>query len=106
MPTYEYECTKCGHHFELVQSMNDRPRSRCPECRGKVRKLILPAAGYNRGLVGLSRELTAGAGRSLPLRLLLISIDRPQGVSEISLSKALEAIKPRLVMPAAGAKTR
>ncbi len=40
MPTYEYECSKCGHTFELVQSIHDAPRQRCPRCRGKVRRLI------------------------------------------------------------------
>jgi len=45
MPTYEYECTKCGHTFELVQSIHDTPRRRCPECRGKVRRLIGTGVG-------------------------------------------------------------
>jgi putative FmdB family regulatory protein len=40
MPTYEYECTKCGHTFEALQSMKDAPLSTCPECRGKVRRHI------------------------------------------------------------------
>ncbi|HPF36856.1 MAG TPA: zinc ribbon domain-containing protein, partial [Candidatus Krumholzibacteria bacterium] len=40
MPTYEYECTKCGLEFELEQAMTDKPRQRCPECRGKVNRLI------------------------------------------------------------------
>jgi len=40
MPTYEYECTKCSHTFEAFQSMNDKPLSRCPECRGSVKRLI------------------------------------------------------------------
>jgi len=40
MPTYDYECQKCGHNFELFQGINDQPRSRCPKCRGKVRRLI------------------------------------------------------------------
>jgi putative FmdB family regulatory protein len=40
MPTYEYECTKCGHTFETLQSMKDAPLSSCPECRGRVRRLI------------------------------------------------------------------
>jgi putative FmdB family regulatory protein len=47
MPTYEYECTKCAHHFELVQSMTDKPRSRCPECRGKVIRLISGGVGIS-----------------------------------------------------------
>lgn len=45
MPTYEYECVRCGHHFELFQSMSDPPRKRCPKCRGKVRRLIGAGAG-------------------------------------------------------------
>lgn len=47
MPTYEYECTKCGHEFEVEQSMTDKPRSRCPECRGKVKRLISGGAGIS-----------------------------------------------------------
>ena len=45
MPTYEYECQKCGHEFEVFQSIVDKPLSRCPKCRGKVRKLISQGAG-------------------------------------------------------------
>ena len=45
MPTYEYECSKCGHRFELFQQMSDEPRKRCPECRGKVERLISGGAG-------------------------------------------------------------
>jgi putative FmdB family regulatory protein len=40
MPTYEYECTKCGHTFEAFQRMSDAPLSSCPQCRGGVRRLI------------------------------------------------------------------
>jgi len=47
MPTYEYECTKCGVEFELMQSIHDKPRQRCPECRGKVRRLISGGAGIS-----------------------------------------------------------
>lgn len=45
MPTYEYECQKCGLRFELFQSMKDKPRQRCPECRGKVTRCIGTGAG-------------------------------------------------------------
>ena len=40
MPTYAYECEKCGLEFEVEQSIHDKPRSRCPECRGKVHKVF------------------------------------------------------------------
>lgn len=45
MPTYEYECEKCGHRFEVFQSMTEPPRKRCPKCRGKVRRLVGGGAG-------------------------------------------------------------
>jgi putative FmdB family regulatory protein len=45
MPTYDYECEKCGHRFELFQSMKDAPRKRCPKCKGKVRRLVGTGAG-------------------------------------------------------------
>lgn len=45
MPTYDYECTKCGHRFEAFQSMSDEPLTKCPECRGKVKRLIGAGAG-------------------------------------------------------------
>ncbi|HEV8128510.1 MAG TPA: FmdB family zinc ribbon protein [Candidatus Eisenbacteria bacterium] len=45
MPTYDYECEKCGLKFEMFQRMSDPPRKRCPKCRGKVRRLIGTGAG-------------------------------------------------------------
>lgn len=46
MPTYEYSCPKCGHHFEAFQSMKDAPLKKCPNC-GKtgVKRLIGGGAG-------------------------------------------------------------
>ncbi len=41
MPTYEYECTSCGHTFETIQSIRDKALSRCPQCsKGSLRRLI------------------------------------------------------------------
>jgi putative FmdB family regulatory protein len=53
MPTYEYACKKCGHEFEVLQSMSAKPLSICPEdlCaqkkwgRGKVSKKISSGGG-------------------------------------------------------------
>jgi putative FmdB family regulatory protein len=39
MPIYEYECGKCGT-FEATQRITDKSLSRCPTCKGKVKKLI------------------------------------------------------------------
>ena len=45
MPTYEYECTKCGHNFEVFQSMSDEPLKTCTKCGKEVRRLIFGGAG-------------------------------------------------------------
>jgi putative FmdB family regulatory protein len=42
MPTYEYACSKCGEHLEVVQSFRDKPLQRCPKCRGRLRKVFAP----------------------------------------------------------------
>jgi putative FmdB family regulatory protein len=46
MPTYEYECLSCGHKFEVLQSIKDKPITKCPECSKKVKKLISSAGGF------------------------------------------------------------
>lgn len=45
MPTYDYECTKCGHHFEYFQNINDKHLDKCPKCKGKLKRLIGSGAG-------------------------------------------------------------
>ena len=45
MPTYEYECQRCGNSFERFQNITEDPVKRCPECRGKVRRLLGTGAG-------------------------------------------------------------
>jgi putative FmdB family regulatory protein len=39
MPIYEYHCEKCGD-FEATQRITEKPLSRCPTCKAKVKKLI------------------------------------------------------------------
>jgi putative FmdB family regulatory protein len=40
MPTYHYECEKCGHDFEIDQKITDSPKKVCPKCRGKLFRVI------------------------------------------------------------------
>ena len=42
MPTYEYACTECGQHIEVVQSMSDAPLGECGACGGRLRKVFSP----------------------------------------------------------------
>lgn len=41
MPTYEYECQKCGHRFELSQSMIAKHKQKCPECKKNALKRLI-----------------------------------------------------------------
>lgn len=45
MPTYEYECSSCGHIFEAFQSMSDAPLTACPECGKVVKRRIFGGTG-------------------------------------------------------------
>ncbi|MCJ7508258.1 MAG: zinc ribbon domain-containing protein [candidate division Zixibacteria bacterium] len=45
MLTYEYECLSCGHQFEELQKMTDKPIEICPKCKGKVRRKISGGGG-------------------------------------------------------------
>ena len=45
MPTYDYRCLSCGNKFEMFQYMTEKHLSSCPECGGKVKRLIGAGAG-------------------------------------------------------------
>ncbi|MCF7927662.1 MAG: zinc ribbon domain-containing protein [Spirochaetales bacterium] len=45
MPTYDYECTSCGHTFEIFHGMTEEPELSCPQCGNAVRRLIGGGAG-------------------------------------------------------------
>ncbi|MCS7089125.1 MAG: zinc ribbon domain-containing protein [Verrucomicrobiota bacterium] len=53
MPTYEYICEKCGHQFEIFQSISESPLACCPKelCgrkrwgKGRVKRAISGGAG-------------------------------------------------------------
>lgn len=45
MPTYDYICTDCNYKFEHFQSMSDEPIRVCPNCSGRVRRLISGGTG-------------------------------------------------------------
>lgn len=41
MPTYEYECSKCGHTLEKFQNMTDKPLKKCPACGANTLEKLL-----------------------------------------------------------------
>lgn len=45
MPTYDYECNPekggCGHRFEIMQGIKEKPKRKCPKCEQlKLRRLL------------------------------------------------------------------
>ena len=47
MPTYEYQCKKCGHRFSEFQRIVDAPIKDCPKCakKGCVEQIISGGSG-------------------------------------------------------------
>ncbi len=40
MPIYEYECKNCHQTTEALQKFSDPPLSDCPQCNGRLQKLM------------------------------------------------------------------
>jgi putative FmdB family regulatory protein len=45
MPTYRYECAKCTKVHEVFHAISDPPLERCPDCRGRLVRLISGGGG-------------------------------------------------------------
>jgi putative FmdB family regulatory protein len=45
MPTYDYECSACGHTFDELQSFSDPPLTKCPKCKKKKLKRLFGGGG-------------------------------------------------------------
>lgn len=44
MPLYEYECEKCGHRFEKIESVSASTTKKCPKCGAKAERLLAAPA--------------------------------------------------------------
>jgi putative FmdB family regulatory protein len=44
MPTYDYECKKCGT-FEVFQRITEEKLKKCPACKRPVKRLLGAGAG-------------------------------------------------------------
>ena len=81
MPTYNYECTKCNHLFEQVETISNRNapcEKPCPKCKeiGVEKSWIGQTPGLgadttlnpNKATGGAWNELTAKMKRGMPKR--------------------------------------
>ena len=63
MPTYVYECAKCGDEFELYQSFSDDPLKKHPGCGGKVAKVFQPVGIVLKGSGFYKNDSRSGGKR-------------------------------------------
>jgi putative FmdB family regulatory protein len=40
MPIYDYECNQCQFRFDKRQQFNEAPLDKCPQCQGRLRRVI------------------------------------------------------------------
>tara|TARA_R100001244_G_scaffold48965_1_gene43497 strand:- start:2519 stop:2878 length:360 start_codon:yes stop_codon:yes gene_type:complete len=68
MPTYEYQCKKCDHNFEIVKAFGDPHKKKCPDCgKYSLYQVINPPTIFVKGepttLGQLSERNTAKMGK-------------------------------------------
>ena len=68
MPLYEYECEKCGKHFEKIEKMGGPHLKKCPNCSGRVERLMSAPAIQFKGsgwyVTDYARSSNRGAEKS------------------------------------------
>lgn len=63
MPTYQYRCRDCGEELEVVQSFTDKPKTKCPACKGSLRK-VFAAPGISFKGSGFYKNDSRSGGKS------------------------------------------
>ena len=64
MPTYVYECAKCGEEVEAFQSFTDEPLKRHSGCGGRLAKVLQPVGIVFKGSGFHRTDSRAGGKRS------------------------------------------
>jgi putative FmdB family regulatory protein len=65
MPVYAYRCQSCGVQFERQQRFDEKPLTRCPECRkGTVRRILQPPAIVFKGSGWYATDHRSPSGQS------------------------------------------
>ena len=84
MPTYQYKCRKCDGEFEAMQSMKDKPLTKCELLIGRAQK---KCGGR------VQRQIGAGAGLIFKGSGFYITDYRSEGYKQAA-KKDSEAAKP------------
>ena len=105
MPTYEYECRKCGHRFELFHSIKDDTAKRCPRCKGRA--VRVPTAGAGILFKGSGFYITDYRSRDYQKKANEEKGAASGGSKESSESKpAKESKEPKETKPAGGKSSK
>ncbi|MBZ0204283.1 MAG: zinc ribbon domain-containing protein [Ignavibacteria bacterium] len=74
MPIYEYQCSKCGHEMDELQSMSAPPLTKCPNCGNNALQKLIGTGG---GLIfkGSGFYLTDYKNKSKPDKSVVKSKD-------------------------------
>ncbi len=60
MPVYEYECLKCKKRHEIMQRITEDPLTDCPDCGGRVKKIISNTTFVLKGTGWYATDYAAG----------------------------------------------
>jgi len=69
VPIYEFVCEKCGRIVERLQKVDDPPPDACPECGGKMAKIMsrnsfqLKGGGWYKDLYSSSSKSDSGSSK-------------------------------------------
>jgi putative FmdB family regulatory protein len=79
MPTYEYQCKKCGI-FEISQRITEDALKTCPTCSGAVERLISATAFHLKGGGWYKTDYasTSGSSASAPAPTTSTTESKPE----------------------------
>ena len=105
MPIYEFVCESCGRLEEHLQRVTDPPPAACPECQGKMAKIMsrnsfqLKGGGWYKDLYGSTPKAGAAASATTPAA----SGNTPAAASTSTTPAAAPAAAPPASAPATSA---
>ena len=102
MPIYEYKCHKCGV-VEVVQGIKEAPLKKCPNCKGKVEKMISSTSFV---LKGSGWYATDYAKKSTPPTDTSSASNGTNGSASSSEASKSEAPKPSAEKSASTSETK
>jgi putative FmdB family regulatory protein len=118
MPFYEYECTSCRSHVEVLQKISDKPLKKCPNCgKSALRKLMsapvfrLKGSGWyetdfksdkenKRNLAGADKEEAKPEAKADDAKVDAKAEAKPQAKGDAAKTETTKAEKPESAKPA------